>query len=137
MRLLCMGILLVFLGACNNDSVVQIRINSLLHDDSSKVWMVESEQVDGKENAPENTNFRTIITFYRDLKFTEQPLNTIGNKPPKYGSFEVGAQNEILTFTMNKRKNDFKVKEYSKERIVLHSVDQGKIKLVLIPLPQL
>lgn len=133
-------VLLMFIFGCSDDSsVVKIRINSLLHDDSSKVWMVESELINGEEHAPENINFRTVITFYEDFKFAEQPLNTLGNRPPVYGIFEVGNQNETILFLHNKSENVFIIEGYSKEKIVLRS-PEGKgeqIQLRLIPLPKL
>ncbi|NGF76994.1 hypothetical protein G5B10_13985 [Fluviicola sp. SGL-29] len=138
-RILVFGLLLITAGCGNETSIVEIRINSLLHDDSSKVWMVESERIDGVEHAPENINFRTVITFYADSKFSEQPLNTIGNRPPKYGSFEIADQNITMDFRVDNKQNTYLVDSYSKERIVLMSADKGKYRteLTLIPLPKL
>ena len=101
--------------------------------------MVESERIDGVEHAPENINFRTVITFYADSKFSEQPLNTIGNRPPKYGSFEIADQNITMDFRVDNKQNTYLVDSYSKERIVLMSADKGKYRteLILIPLPKL
>lgn len=138
-RLLVFGVLLIAAGCGNDTSVVEIRINSLLHDDSSKVWMVESERINGVENVPENINFRTVITFYADSKFSEQPLNTIGNRPPKYGSFDVADQNITMSFSADNKRNTYLVDAYSKERIVLTSATEKKYKteLTLVPLPKL
>lgn len=133
-------VLSVFIFGCNDESsAIKIRINSLLHDDSSKVWMVESEMIGGEEYAPENINFRTVITFYEDSKFAEQPLNTLGNRPPKYGTFDVGSQNEIISFFQERKETVFLIESYSKERIVLKSIEKTgeKIELHLIPLPKL
>lgn len=101
--------------------------------------MVEKEVIDGKEYTPENINFRTVITFYSDFKFAEQPLNSLGNRPPKYGTFEVGDQNETISFFQDKKENIFLVEDYSKERIVLKSMDESgeKVELHLIPFPKI
>ncbi len=101
--------------------------------------MVESERINGVENAPENINFRTVLTFYADSKFSEQPLNTVGNRPPKYGSFEVADQNLTMNFRVDNKGNTYLVDAYSKERIVLKSVAKGtyRTELILIPLPKL
>lgn len=130
---------MLILGCGNDSSAIKIRINSLLHDDSSKVWMVEKELVNGKEQAPDNINFRTVIVFYEDSKFAEQPLNTLGNRPPKYGTFDVGSQNEIISFFQERKETVFLIESYSKERIVLKSIEKTgeKIELHLIPLPKL
>lgn len=138
-RLLFFGWLLMIAGCGNDTSIVEIRINSLLHDDSSKVWMVKSEKIDGVEHVPENVNFRTILTFYSDSKFSEQPLNTIGNRPPKYGSFDVADQNITMNFTVDNKQNTYFVDTYSKNRIVLKSSSGGKYRteLTLVPLPKL
>lgn len=140
MRRILLFILSFFIFGCSDESsIIKIRINSLLHDDSSKIWMVEREVIDGKEYAPENSNFRTVIIFYNDFKFAEQALNTLGNRPPKYGTFEVGDQNTTISFFHNKDENIFLVEHYSKERIVLKSMDKRgeNVELHLIPLPKI
>lgn len=138
-RILLFLLSLFILGCSDDSSAIKIRINSLLHDDSSKVWMVEKEVIDGKEYAPENINFRTVITFYNDFNFAEQPLNTLGNRPPKYGTFEVGDQNVTISFFQGKKENVFLIEHHSKERIVLKSIEKRgeKIELHLIPLPKI
>jgi hypothetical protein len=132
--------LFFFIFGCSDESsVIKLHINSLLHDDSSKMWMVEKELIDGKDHAPENINFRTVITFYNDFKFAEQPLNTLGNRPPKYGIFEVGSQNATITFVIDKKENVFIVESYSKQEIILKT-EEGRgerIYLQLIPLPKI
>lgn len=138
-RFVLSGLLFLLCGCETDGAILSIRINSLLHDDSSKTWMIESELIDGEEYAPDNINFRTVITFYNDFQFAEQPLNTLGNRPPKYGTFEVGDQNTTILFTCDKKESTFFIEDYSKKEITLSSVEEGRGKttLRLIPLPKL
>ena len=132
--------LILFFVACQGgDKIVEIKINSLLHDDSSKVWMIESEKVNGVEQVSQNINFRTIITFYNTHDFAEQTLNTMGNKPPKYGTFYIGEKNGTLHFKRNINENVFSIKRYSKKAIELTSSDKKGTKtfIRLVPLPRL
>lgn len=132
--------LIVIVGGCGGmgTSPVKVQISSLLHDDSSKVWMVESEKIGNEEFSPENRNFKTVITFYNDFTYSEQPLNMMGNRPPKYGTFEIGFQNELLTFTLDKKEHSFYVLSYSKHKIELSSTTEKQAtELLLVPLPKL
>lgn len=118
----------------SKDSLTLLTMENLLHDDSSKVWMIATDQLKGEEFAPENNNFKTILIFYKSGKFAEQPLNTVGNRQPIYGTYEVQSENENLTFTVSNRENTFQVVSYSKQEIILEA-DQAK--LVLVPIPEL
>lgn len=138
-RFLLLILLFAVMGCGTGTPPSQIYIGSLLHDDSSKIWMVESEQINGEEYAPENPNFRTVIIFYKDFTFAEQPLNMIGNRPPKYGAFELAHQNTSIKFIQNSKENVFTVSHFSKKQIVLVSEEKEKDRAVLrlIPLPKL
>lgn len=123
-----------FVSCTNEQKVTVLGMENLLHDESSKVWMIVEDQVKGEEFAPENNNFKTILIFYKTGKFAEQALNTVGNRQPLYGTYRVQGENDGLTFTVSNRANTFEVVSYTKEKIVLQT---DEAKLVMVPLPEL
>lgn len=132
------GIVFILLQSCKEEPALKVSLAYLLHDDSSKVWMVKSELINDEEFAPENINFRTVIVFYDDDSYSEQPLNSMGNRPPTYGKYEIEYQNEAITFVLSRKKNTFKVDFYSKSMIVLKAKDEKEtIELILVPLPKI
>lgn len=137
-RISCIALLLVVMGCGSESAPFKIQMSSLLHDDSSKAWMVKSEKINGEEFSPDNQNFKTVIVFYNDFTYSEQPLNTMGNRPPKYGTFEIGNQNGTVTFVLDRKEHVFQVKSYSKQEVELISASEElKTVLLLVPLPKL
>lgn len=137
-RISFIALLLVLMGCGSASSPFKIQMSSLLHDDSSKAWMVKSEKINDEEFSPDNQNFKTVIVFYNDFTYSEQPLNTMGNRPPQYGKFEVGSQNSTITFTLDRKEHVFQVGSYSKHEIELISMSEKlKTVLLLVPLPKL
>ncbi len=133
-------LLIIFiLGCVERQNPNIIRLVSLLHDDSSKVWLVESEKINDQEYASKNINFKTVIVFYNDLTFSEQPLNEIGNKPPKYGIIEIKNELNAINFTYSQKTTTYKIEKFTKDEVVLSSTkgEKNKTILKLISLPKL
>src|SRR5690606_21761716 len=112
-------------------------IYNLLHDNSSKVWMVDQEFEGGKNKTKENQNFKTSITFFDDFTFTEQPINTIGNRPPTYGDYKLIDGRPVIEFKVKNSRNQFVIVSSSKEQLVLESIEKPVVKLILVPFPKL
>jgi len=129
---------LIFLFSCDvGNPIENVSISNLLHDNSSKVWVVDQEFEDGVEKTKQNQNFKTAFAFFDDYTFTEQPINTIGNRPPTYGEYALIEGRPVIEFKVKNSKNQFVIISSSKEQIILKSVEKPIIKLVLIPFPKL
>ncbi len=139
MKFFALFTLLLVFSSCDREPGLEVSMAYLLHDNSSKVWMVQSEIIGEEELAPKNNNFKTVLIFYNDFSYAEQPLNSIGNRPPVYGTYEVEYQNEALSFVLSRNKNTFKVVMKSKSMVVLESRDDTgqKIVITLVPLPKI
>jgi len=136
---LCSIAVFVLFTNCNStERPIVIQLNSLLHDDSSKAWMINSERINGVETTHQNQNFKYIIVFYNDLSYCEQTLNSLGNRPAKCGSFLVGHRNAKLTLFLDGIQRVFTIESYSKQAIELFVKEEHQtIYRQLIPFPKL
>jgi len=129
----------VFLMDCQSTvTPIVLQINNLLNDDSSKVWMLTSEQINGKEISEHNKNFKKVFVFYNDMTYCEQTLNRLGNSQPRYGTYQISNQNNNLILIANRDTVNYIIQSYSKQAIELVSnKKQEDVRIVLIPLPKI
>lgn len=133
-------IVLLFCLGCSSDiSLKDVRLDSLLNDNSSKVWLVDKVFHEGKDIAPLRIQFRDILIFYQSGRVALQPLNTLGNKQATVGYFFLNSDNTELTIDFKKDFWIFEIKHISEEKIVLKPKERSTIQydLELIPLPEL
>jgi hypothetical protein len=130
------AIVFLLLSACTNEDPNQVLIYSLLHDDSSKVWIVDSEQINNQEYTEEDLYEKKALIFYEDRTYQEIKLKEIGSAKPTLGEFEVTHQNKAIRFRLNKQTQEFILITYSKSKIELLLPSESRI-FTLIPLPRL
>lgn len=132
--------LLSFLQSCTSSvSTRNVALESLLDDNSSKVWLVDKAFENEKNISPINRSFREIIIFYSTRNFCLQPLNSLGNANGDKGIYEVDADKKELVFNFKKETWVFDIEYVSISKLILRPKPTSDCQYILelIPLPEL
>lgn len=139
MRFILPFLLLVFFGCTSDIKMTDVRLDSLLNDNSSKIWLVNKVFHEGQNIAPLRVHFRDVLIFYQSGRVALQPLNSIGNKQATVGYFFLNSDNTELVIDFRKEFWKFKIESISLEKIKLSPKSGSSLEysLELIPLPEL
>ncbi len=97
-RIAILLLLITVMSGCKVDAVkVDIIPYELIHDNSSKVWLLKHQIVNGKETVPKNRMDRWVIVFYRDNSFVLSDLKDFGKFSAYQGRFSVSNNPKTLT----------------------------------------
>lgn len=129
--------LLLMLSSCGDTSIEPIDHYILVHDNSSKVWLVD-KQLDGdKDYTPLQIEYKEIIVFHESHVAYFHTLKTLGTKPGVKKSFWLDAAKNELGFSGEERDLVFEIVSMSRKRIVLKPKNNSyKYTIVLIPFPE-
>lgn len=137
MRLSLFLLLLLIFNSCGNTSIEPIDRYILLHDNSSKVWLVD-KQLDGdKDYTPLQIEYKEIIVFHESQNAYFHQLKTLGTKQGIKKSFWLDASKNELGFSGDKRDLVFEIVKLSRKKIILKPKNNSyKYTIVLIPFPE-
>ncbi|MDF3026395.1 MAG: hypothetical protein K0S23_702 [Fluviicola sp.] len=129
--------LLLILSSCGDTSIEPIDRYILIHDNSSKVWLVD-KQLDGdKDYTPLQIEYKEIIVFHESRNAYFHTLKTLGTKPGVKKSFWLDEAKNEFGFSGNKKDLVFEIVSISRKRIVLKPKNNSyKYTIVLIPFPE-
>lgn len=82
----------------------------IIHSNSSKVWVLESEIVGEDEKTPEIQDFKTAFIFYSDGEFIEQKMVHLGSNKGKQGIYylNLSSKTQDTVFSLNYKNNEYK-----------------------------
>ncbi len=108
----------------------------LLHDNNSKVWMIDQEIQNGKDYSPFKRSKKQTVLFYKDGDFFIQRIDEWGTDSLVKGSFSIlgekGTNQTSLTLDFeNGEKVKFRIEEFSKKQFVLQYDSDTSRRLVL------
>jgi len=134
--------ILVVLGltACSTGvPLKKISFGPILHDNGSKVWMVDEVLIQGKNIAPIENTDKDVIVFYDSRVCLFQSLKSFGKDQGKKGKYSVYSDDSELSIFFENERWDFTVKSVHSKRIVLIPLKKSTFKyaLVLIPFPEI
>lgn len=138
MKITCiLSFLLLSLVACTDTEIEPIDHYIFLHDNSSKVWLVD-QQLDGdKDYTPLQISAKEIIVFHQSREAYFHRLKDLGTKPGIKMSFWMDQKKNEFGFRGQKRDLVFEIAELSRTRIVLKPKYKSyKYTIVLIPFPE-
>lgn len=130
-------LLLLIVGACGDTSIQPIDHYILLHDNSSKVWLVD-KQLDGeKDYTPLQIEYKEIIVFHESRNAYFHTLKTLGTKPGIKKSYWLDESKKEFGFVGTRKNLVFEIVTLSRRRIVLKPKNNSyKYTIVLIPFPE-
>ena len=119
-------------SSCKNESFQKIPPSDLLYDNSSKVWIVKSDVVEGKNSASINRANKYCYTFYRDQTVFVNKLIDFGKSRYQSGHFYfVNEGNSVLFKWKNNENIEFKIREISADVLILENENRT---ITLVPL---
>lgn len=100
----------------------------IIHSNSAKVWVLESEIVNNKEKAPQTRDFKTAFILYSDGEFIEQKMVHLGSSKGKQGLFylKISPETQDTVFSLNYKNNEFKsfhLKKCSSKELLLEKIE--------------
>ncbi|MGV3609347.1 MAG: hypothetical protein ACO1N0_00250 [Fluviicola sp.] len=130
-------LLLLILSACGDTSIEPIDRYILVHDNSSKVWLVD-KQLDGdKDYTPLQIEYKEIIVFHESRNAYFHTLKTLGTKPGVKKSYWLDERRKEFGFGGTKKDLVFEIVSMSRNRIVLKPKKNSyKYTIVLVPFPE-
>ena len=125
------------LSACGDTSIAPIDRYILVHDNSSKVWLID-KQLDGeKDYTPLQVEYKEIIVFHESRNAYFHTLKTLGTKPGVKMSYWLDEAKKEFGFMGTKKELVFEIITLSRKRIVLKPKKKSyKYTIVLIPFPE-
>lgn len=133
---LCLMLVLV-LSSCGNTSIEPIDHYILLHDNSSKVWLVDKQLIGNKDFTPLRIEYKEIIVFHESRNAYFHRLKTLGTKQGVKKTFWLDASKKELGFSGGKRDVVFEIVKLSRRKIILKPKNNSsKYTIVLIPFPE-
>jgi len=130
-------LLILLLGSCGNTSIEPIDHYILLHDNSSKVWLVDKQLKGDKDFTPLQIEYKEIIVFHESRNAYFHRLKTLGTKQGIKKTFWLDASKKELGFAGGKRDLVFEIVKLSRKKIILKPKNNSyKYTIVLIPFPE-
>jgi hypothetical protein len=130
-------IVLLILGCDNDLDFIELPKDSILHDNGSKVWLIDEIVNSTKNFAPSDLQRKSVIIFYNTYNCVMHPISSLGNKPLKSGNFELSSNNLELTINFHEEKWVFDVLEINNSEVILepksNSIFPYKLKLKTFP----
>ncbi len=105
--------LLLFLGflfsQCDQNVEKSFVISPLIHDGSSKIWLVKQIHLDGVNYEPKTLAEKDTYIFFQSGVVYVQPFMLLGNANPKKGKFIVNDFKKELTIYFDHEYWNFKI----------------------------
>lgn len=127
----------VLVGCTWNSTIDAIDHRILLHDNSSKVWLVDKMLIGKRDYTPLAFEYHELIVFHKSNQAYFYKMNELGKSPGKHMPFWLDEEKKEIGFTGVKKDLLFSIKTMSRSK--LHLIPKNKsypYELVLIPFPE-
>tara|TARA_B100000809_G_scaffold189497_1_gene188029 strand:+ start:464 stop:934 length:471 start_codon:yes stop_codon:yes gene_type:complete len=129
-----------FTGCINNDQKITIAPYELLHDNSSKVWILDSQYENNIDRTPYNRLDKWVITFYSDQSFVLTTLGHFADYSLHQGDFSFNDGNSKIIFEWKSGQIDENQIELIDRTNLIYTIDQGEnveVKMHFIPMDKM
>lgn len=130
--------LFLLLAGCTWDTGIQ-RINHyiLVHDNSSKVWLVDKMLKDNRDYTPLQMEYKEMVVFHRNNTAYFYVFHEFGKKPGKKMTFWLDEEKNEFGFDGVKKDLLFEIIAINRNKIHLKPKNNSyPYQLVLIPFPE-
>lgn len=129
---------LLFLAACVHDSQYKtVEPYYILHDNSSKVWLIDHVYSGGKDHSPLSLNYKKLLVFHTSGYCYVHEVKSLGSKSGKRGMFYLDIAERRLDIQFKNETWVFRIDSLSEQKIVLSPAEgsafQYKLELVTFP----
>jgi hypothetical protein len=131
-------ILVVFLWGCTADSSLKkIDPYIFIHDNSSKVWLVDKLLSEKRDYTPMRFQYKQIIVFHESRNAYFYRLNEFGDKPGIKSYYWMDKEKDEFGFQIGKKEWIFDIRRLSRTKIILRPKYKSyPYTIVLIPFPE-
>lgn len=133
--------LFFFISSCqevSEERLIQINKESILHDNSSKVWVISRVTDSGTNVTKLKFNQKDVAIFYNSGTVYFQPISSLGYFPERGGKTFLSEDSKTLFLKFPDEKWYFTVEQLSSQRIALKHQKKSDFKydLELISYPE-
>ena len=128
------------LGSCTNGiDLDEVFYDSLLNDNNSKIWVVNSFVVDGVDVASPILVDKNIIVFHANKAVNMLPMRGIGSSNPKRGRYILDSKNRELVIDFGDSQWDLDISYITEDSIYFSTKKkvENKFGFQIIPFPEL
>lgn len=122
--------LILFFGCISESNLRPIVPTQIIHSNSAKVWVLESEVINNEELVPKTRDFKRAFIFYSDGAFIEQKMVHLGSSKGKKGTFylTISPETQDTIFSLNYKNKEyltFNLKKCSSKKLELEQTDNS------------
>lgn len=134
-NLLIISCCLLFLGC--DTTLKKIDDAIYVHDNSSKVWLIDKLLEKGRDFTPVQFEYRELIVFHDNHHAYFYTLNDFGKQKGKMLLFSVDREKNEFLFEGKNVFYKFRIVHFSRKKIVLKPLDKTyRFTMILIPFPE-
>ncbi|MBI3239244.1 MAG: hypothetical protein HYZ43_10455 [Flavobacteriia bacterium] len=130
-------LLLITVGCSSGTSLKKIDNYIFLHDNSSKVWLVDKLLINKNDYTPMRFRFKQIIVFHESRNAYFYRLNEMGEKPGAKTYYWMDRTKNEFGFLVGQKEWVFEIKQISRTKLVLRPKNNSyPYTMVLVPFPE-
>lgn len=133
-------VVMLLIGCVDSTEKINVAPYEILHDNSSKVWILERQFENNIDRTPYNRLDKWVITFYSDQTFVLTTLGHFADYSLHQGSFSFNDDNSKIIFTWNSGQIDENEIELIDRTNLIYIVSQGgesSIKMHFVPIDKM
>lgn len=135
----CIGsaLLLIVVGCSSGASLKKIDDYIFLHDNSSKVWLVDKLLINQNDYTPMRFRFKQVIVFHESRNAYFYRINEMGDKPGAKTHYWLDRTKNEFGFLVGQKEWLFEIRHLSRTKLVLRPKNNSyPYTIVLIPFPE-
>lgn len=132
-------VLIGLLSACVNDyQFKDVEPYFILHNNSSKVWVINHLYEGEKDLAPLSLKYKQVFVFHQSNTCYKYKMQHLGSTRGEKGNFQLSNQGKQLEIQFLKEIWRFEIKQLSTQKVVLSPLKNApnKLTIELIPFPE-
>jgi hypothetical protein len=130
-------VLLVLAGCSSGASLKKIDDYIFLHDNSSKVWVVDKLLINKNDYTPMRFRFKQVVVFHESRNAYFYRIDQMGDKPGAKTYYWLDRTKNEFGFLVGQHEWLFEIRHLSRTKVVLRPKNNSyPYTMVLIPFPE-
>lgn len=130
-------VLLVLAGCSSGTSLKKIDDYIFLHDNSSKVWVVDKLLINKNDYTPMRFRFKQVVVFHESRNAYFYRIDQMGDKPGAKTYYWLDRTKNEFGFLVGQHEWLFEIRHMSRTKVVLRPKNNSyPYTMVLIPFPE-
>ena len=138
-RKICIGsVLLLFVMSCSSgSSLKKIDDYIFIHDNSSKVWVVDKLLINKNDYTPMRFRFKQVVVFHESRNAYFYRIDQMGDRPGAKTQYWLDRTKNEFGFLVGQHEWLFEIRHLSRTKVVLRPKNNSyPYTMVLIPFPE-